>query len=722
MKCVVFTFTLQRWIKRQVHIFLIVVLCLLLGLSGDFLMAQTLDELDDLTQMSLEDLLNLTVVSSARHEQKIIDSPRSISVITAEEIRRKNYRTTPEALNDLVGVLVQETNYGGGSPTIRGLIGNQILILIDGIRLNNAIFRLGPNQYLSTIDIYQIERIEVIRGTGSVLYGSDALGGLINIITKSREDFHQDIGISSRIFSRYASADGGIAGRVEFTGDVKSMSIIGGFSYKNFGDLRAGAGTGLQPFTGYDEWDADLKLNYRTSERQNVTLALQHVHQLNVPRTDKLVSGSDLKHEWNPEIRDLFYLQYELKGISPFINALSTCFSYQNQSEDLDKITSSKPNTQQEHQDQVKSVGFTFQLHSPVMEHQLFTYGLEYYLDDVRSRRVDIDLLLGTGTDKTGTFADGSNHESIAAFVQDEIQLINSLSVILGFRYSTFHTRATVNDPNTGVIKVNSTPNALTGSAHFLYKLTKNFSFNLGVAQGFRAPNVDDLSILGDFGGGFEVPNPNLDPEQSLNYEMGIKAQHRKFSGSLYYFLSNYSNLIERGAGTYNSLSFLDHNGNGIQDEGEDNVFQRQNIGEARIQGIESEGQILLSPVWTVLGNVAWTKGDNLIDNNPLRRIPPIKGQLGVKWMLKRELWMEYYNLFATKQDRLAPGDIEDPRIPDGGTPGFVTFNVRIGVDFHKLGNFTIALENITNKVYRLHGSGIDNPGRNLVVGYEISL
>jgi TonB-dependent heme/hemoglobin receptor len=693
---------------------------LLLGLSGNFLFAQTWNKLEDLMQMDLEDLLNVTVVSGARHEQKIIDSPRSISVITAEEIRRKNYRTTPEALNELVGVLVQETNYGGGSPIIRGLIGNQILILIDGIRLNNAIFRYGPNQYLNTIDINQIERIEVIRGTGSVLYGSDALGGLINIITKSRENFHQEMDISSRIFSRYASADDGKTGRVDFAGNVRSMGIVGGFSYKNFGDLRAGAGTGLQSFTGYGEWDADFKLNYRSSERQNLTLALQHIHLLNVSRTDKLLSGSDLKREWDPETRDLFYAQYELKEIHSLISSFHAGFSYQNQSEDLDRITSSTPNIQQEHQDEVKSIGFMFQFHSWLSQNQLFTYGAEYYLDDVKSRRVDVDLSLGTQTDKKGTFADQSTYKSIGIFLQNEIQLTEPMSVILGLRYSSFNTQATVDDPITGVIEVNSTPHALTGSAYFSYRVTNNFTFNLGLAQGFRAPNLDDLTILGSFGSGFEVPNPNLDPEQSINYEVGLKAQHEKFSGSLYYFLSNYTNLIERGAGTYNGLSFLDYNGNSIQDQGEDNVFQRQNVGEARIQGIETEGQILLLPVLTAYGNIAWIKGDDLINNEPLRRIPPIKGQLGVKWMLKRDIWMEYYNLLAAKQDRLAPGDIEDPRISDGGTPGFVTFNLRGGIDFNRWGNLTMALENITNKAYRLHSSGIDSPGRNLVIGYEL--
>jgi len=335
---------------------------------------------------------------------------------------------------------------------------------------------------------------------------------------------------------------------------------------------------------------------------------------------------------------------------------------------------------------------------------------------------VDVDITCGTGTNKEGTFADGSTYQSMAAFVQDEIKVSGPLSANLGLRYSWFDARATVDDPATGTVTVHSQPTALTGCARALYELTENFVVALGVGQGFRAPNIDDLTILGSFGSGFEVPNTNLAPEQSLNYEIGLKGQHRKFYGSLSYFLSNYEDMIERDGGTFLGLEYLDNNDNGIRDEGEEDVFQRKNIGRARIQGLEAEGQILVSQAWTVFGNIAWIKGDNLIDGKPLRRIPPIKGKLGCEWKLKRNLWIEYYNMFATKQDRLAPGDIDDPRIPVGGTPGFVTFNLRGGIDFINWGNVTMALENITNEAYRLHGSGIDSPGVNLVMGYELSL
>lgn len=698
--------------------FLLWVLVCLIPVSGTA--QEESHHLQHLMEMNLEDLLNMKVVAAARHEQRLIDSPRSVSIITAEEIRKRNCRTTPEALNELVGILVQETNYGGGSPIIRGLVGNQILVLVDGIRLNNAIFRLGPNQYLNTIDVNQIERIEVVRGPGSVLYGSDALGGFINIVTKSTQNRRKAEGFGARLFGRYASADKGETGRLDFSQSIKNIGITAGVSLKNFHDLRAGSGIGLQPYTGYEEWDADFKLNYQLTEKHNIVLGLQHVNQSEVPRTDKLISGSDLKRQWNPETRDLAYVRYDLEGISSFVNGLRAGLSYQNQSEDIDRISSSKPGTQQEYHDEVNSVGLMFQLHSRVGQRQLLTYGGEYYADHVRSRRVDVDLASSTRTDGKGTFSDGSTYQSRAAFLQDELQVTDPLSLILGFRYTSFEVRARVNDPLTGEVEVHSTPHALTGNLNALYRLSKNFVVSLGVAQGFRAPNIDDLTILGSFGSGFEVPNPDLTPEQSLNYEIGLKTHHQRFSGSLYYHLSNFEDMIERSTGTFNGLSFLDSNDDDIQDENEESVFQRRNIGRARIQGVEAEGRLRVLQTWTLSGNIAWIKGDDLIENQPLRRIPPLSGKLGVECQLKRKMWVECYSLFAARQDRLAPGDVEDPRIPAGGTPGFATFNLRGGVDFNHWGNLTIALENLGDEAYRLHGSGVDSPGRNLVVGYEL--
>ena len=672
----------------------------------------------DLKNMSLEALLDVTAVSAARREQRQIDTVRSMSVLTAEDLRRRNYRTIPEALNELVGVMLQRTNYGGGAPIIRGMIGNRVLILVDGLRLNNAIYRLGPNQYLNTIDIAEVERIEVIRGPGSVLYGGDAMGGLINIVTRQPLIPNGTSEFLVRSFARFSTADRGVSSRLDFSGGRGKLGVTGGLSGKRFNDLDAGRGRGRQRFTGYDELDGNLKLAYKVSPNGRVTLGVERVHQDGVDRTDLLTAGSDLKYEWSPQQRDLAFARYTLDRPGSFVESLELAAAYTNHLEQFERVASAKPGVLRKHHDQVRSAGLVAQARSVWGGRQMFTYGVEFYGDNITSRRTDIDQATGVSVPAPSTFADGAHYRSLALFLQDEIQLAERLAVNLGLRASRFSLKALTENAGTGALPLESAVRTVTGSAYGSYKLRANLRAIFGVAQGFRAPNVDDGTTLGSFGGGFEVPNPFLSPERSVNYETGLKVQSKRFSGTASGFVAHYRDLIERQPGSFNGQPFLDLNGDGIRDRGEDAVFQRQNAGRARVLGYSFEGQLQLRKPWTLFGNAAWTRGDDTGRRTPLTRIPPVKGIAGCRWTPRGNAWIEAYSMFAGRQNRLSPNDLSDRRINPAGTPGFATLNLRGGVDLGRLGVLTLGLENVTNKLYRWHGSGIDSPGRNFVIGF----
>ena len=694
---------------------------LLLGSSQHQLTAKDLNSSASLADMSIEELMDITFITAVRHQQKKIDSPRAVTLITAKEIRERNYRSVPEALMESAGVWVQNTNYGGGSPIIRGMIGNQILILVDGIRLNNGIYRLGPNQYLNTIDINQVDRIEVVRGAGSVLYGSDALGGLVNVITKSCTPSPDSTEVHARVFGRFASADRSGVGRAEVSGSTRKLGFAGGVSLKSFGDLRAGGASGLQPWTGYGEKDGDVRLSWKLSERQSVAMAFQQVNQNRVPRTDKLAEGSELLYEWDPQRRQLAHVEYSVDRVASFIDSFQIGVSYHNQLEQINRITKADPDTRTTRRDKVQTSGLGVQLNTYLGERQHLTYGADLYSDWVISKRVDFDLKTGMQTEKSGAFADGATFTSLGIYLQDEIQLADRLALIVGSRFSLFKLNAVINDAGTGEINVRARPKALTGSAHGLYKISEHTSTFFGVAQGFRAPNVDDSTILGSFSSGFETPNPNLSPEKSLGYEAGIRTQHKGYSATVAYFYSCYRNLIRREPGLYLDLPFLDLNDDGVQNEGEEDIFQRTNIGEALVQGVEIAAQAQLFQNWEISANLNWTTGEDKINLDPLRRIPPLNGAGILRWNPGRRWWIEYYTLFSARQGRLAPGDIKDPRISADGTPGFLTFNVRGGINLGPHGRFIAVLENITNQRYRYHGSGIDAAGINLVLGLDLS-
>jgi outer membrane receptor protein involved in Fe transport len=269
---------------------------------------------------------------------------------------------------------------------------------------------------------------------------------------------------------------------------------------------------------------------------------------------------------------------------------------------------------------------------------------------------------------------------------------------------------------------INSDLRAFTGSVRALVRLTPALEVVGGVGQGFRAPNIDDLTILGRTGSRFEVPNPSLKPEKSLNVEAGVRGRSVRITSSGTYFLTDIDGLIQRETGVFEGKTYGDMNGNGVRDAGEPLIFQRQNAGRARIHGVELEAQVRLAAHWKVSGMVAQTVGTERVTGDPLRRIPPTHGRAVIGWASGGRVWVDGYSVFASRQTRLAPGDVTDVRIPAGGTPGFLTLNVRGGVQMSQALDITLGLENITDRTYRTHGSGIDAAGANAVFGIDWTL
>ena len=208
------------------------------------------------------------------------------------------------------GVFVQQTSYGGGSPIIRGLVGKQILILVDGVRLNNATFRFGPLQYLATIDVAAVERIEIVRGVGSVL-GSDALGGTINIITKKGPSLDQQVGAHVRFFSRYSTADQAVTGRAEVSGRSEKTRYTAGLTFRDTGSVEGGGSAGKQAGTGYGEMGANFYLDYFLSDDKTLSFSYFNLDQEDVPRTDHIQSGRNLVFDFEPQQNQLASVTYQ---------------------------------------------------------------------------------------------------------------------------------------------------------------------------------------------------------------------------------------------------------------------------------------------------------------------------------------------------------------------------------------------------------------------------
>ena len=662
----------------------------------------------DLAGLGLADLLAVRAVTGARHDQRVIDSPRAITIVTADDIRKRNFRNTAAALFEVAGVFMQQTNDGAGSPIIRGLVGNQVLVLVDGVRLNNGTYRLGPNQYLNTIDVHSIERIEIVRGAGSVLYGSDALGGVINIITKPATPTDTAT-LTSRVFTRLSSANRGMTGRAELSGAKGPIAFVGGATLEDFSMMRGGNNVGLQPQTGYSERDADAKLTVRLAEHQAATFVAQRVSQSNIRRPGTFV-------RWDPQTRTLASGRYTAGELRGPVDELSVTASFHQQAERY--FATPATGDRMEHFDRTNSIAAALQLTSALGARHRLTYGIDAQKDLITSRREDVSRTTGARRTAPGIVADGSTYLTYAAFLQDEIDVSPRLHLNLGARYGVAQPLATVAGSGSDTFLIDTPRRALTGSAFGLFRVTSAIEIVGGVAQGFRAPNMNDLTILGPRQGGYEVPNAGLDAETSQNLEIGARARNLRGWGGATYFLSDIEGLIQREAGTFEGKSFRDANLNGVRDTGEPLVFQRQNTGSGRIQGAELEGQLRLADRWTLAGTLTHTFGEDTTKNQPLRRIPPTYGTLRLAWTSGGRVWADGYSTFATRQTRLSPDDLVDSRIPAGGTPGFVTLHARGGLQLTPAIDFTLGVENLTDLRYRTHGSGVDMPGRNLVVGF----
>jgi hemoglobin/transferrin/lactoferrin receptor protein len=644
------------------------------------------------------------VVTAARQEENSFSQPYSISTINNIEIDRRMPRSTPEALLQTTGVWMQKTNHGGGSPFIRGLVGNQVLVLIDGVRLNNATFRYGPNQYLNTIGPGQIERIEVVRGAGSVTHGSDALGGVINIITKSPRFSDGRVKVNGRLYSKYMSNDMEQSGRAEIGLSSSKFALLGGFSLKNFGDIKAGGGLGIEAPSSYNENNADLKAKIKLSWRSSITLAFQNVYQNDVTRFDQVAQRGYLRYSFDPQIRRLGYARWSFFSDNKWTRSINLTSSIHKSIEQRkkQKLNSDKQTTER---DEVDTFGISMEIESTFSENWSALSGFDIYRDNVSSWKMDKNLSDNSTELKRGLYANGAEAMSFALFSQQRFNLSN-LGIEFGGRLSGY--QLLIQDKVFG--DVETSPESVVGNAGLVYSVHPQNNIFLSVSQGFRAPNINDVSSLGDFDYGVEVPSANLSPEKTLNLEAGFKSNFSLWASSFSIYRTNLYDLISRVRSDF--LGSTTYDGQ--------NVYKKQNVANAYIQGFEGDAEIQFAKTVTLYGSLIYTFGENESTHGPMRRIPPLNGKMGFRCSNKR-WWADAVYLFARTQDRLSNGDIDDHRIPDGGTPGWQIVNINGGYSFSMF-NIYFGLQNLFDEAYRLHGSGIDGYGRSFWIGGDIGI
>ncbi|MBK8506103.1 MAG: TonB-dependent receptor [Saprospiraceae bacterium] len=646
------------------------------------------------------------VVTSTRKSTAQKNLPYSAAVLKRKNIDRLQSRTTPEALSGMTGVFVQKTNHGGGSAFIRGLTGNQTLTMIDGIRLNNPTFRYGPNQYLNTIDQYNIAKIELVKGSGSVQYGSDAMGGVIQVFTKEPE-FSDNDRLITRLIGKAMTQNMEYTGRAELEYQSERLSVLVGGTLRDFGDLVGGDTSGFQSPSGYNERSFNAKLKWKLGTNSMLTLAHQYTGQYAVPLYHKIKLENFETYFFDPQIRALSYLRFESENDHRLLKKISFTSSLQN-SKEARKYHKINADNRFEEIDVVATVGHTFDVLSILSKRWSFNSGIEHYYSKIGSDRSQININTEETTGLRGLYPDQAKSHNFSIYSLHHLEF-NHLLVEGGLRYNFFSHKIPNDDPFLADGKnIMVSPSSLVANLAGVYSIAPHHSIFISYSSGYRAPNIDDLGTLGLVDFRYEVPAYELSPEKSYTTELGYRwlTDHLNLGVSL--FNMRLTDLISR-------RRLDDQQVNGY------NVYIKENSQNSYIRGFEFSFDYQIINHWLFKSTTTYTYGQNKSAGEPMRRIPPLFGRNLLSYQ-KTRFSITLEHLYAGKQDRLAKGDMEDNRIPVGGTPGWTTLNTYSDYLIKNGLTLRLGLQNLFNSDYRYHGSGINGVGRSAWVAVEVEI
>ena len=632
------------------------------------------------------------VITAQRQRQDNYRLPLFTSVLNRDYLFENQPRSVPEALFGTPGVFLQKTNHGGGSPFVRGLTGQQVLLLVDGIRLNNATFRSGPNQYLHLTDPSWVDRIEVLRSSGAAEYGSDAIGGVVHVCTRPLV-FSDKNSIRPEASFKWMSGGMETGGQAALEASGRRWALRAGGAYRDFGDLVAGKGLGKETPTGYRLWSGEAKAALRINDQVTLTAAYQDMEQQDVPLFHKVQLENFKYNSFDPQRRQMGYARLEGTFKSRWWRKAEITASRQYMLEVRRSQKNGQP-VQLTETDKTLTDGLQANVLSKISNNWEMTTGAEYYADEVRSATSALDVNTGSRVGKRGLYPDGSTMRSLAVF-NLHTYTWRRLTATGGLRYNALRVRV----PNEQIGISEISPSAWVGHAGMSWGFTQALRLYANGSSAFRAPNVDDLGTLGVVDFRYELPNYALRPEKSRSVEAGLKIKTRRFAANLSAYYLHLDELIGR-VRTADSLQGYP-------------VYFKENISAAFIRGADIQVEWHFLPRWTLNGHLSHCFGQNTTAAEPLRRIPPGNGRLCLQFAPQPWIKLHAETVFAAAQRRLAQADIADNRIADDGTPGWQIVNAGA---FCRYRSWSLALEmhNIANTAYRMHGSGVDGTGRSV--------
>ncbi|RLA30017.1 MAG: hypothetical protein DRR11_14305 [Gammaproteobacteria bacterium] len=653
-------------------------------------------------QETTEETIDEIQVTATRRPLAEKDVSAALTLISVEEIRGAKILT--DALAAQPGVFLQQTTPGQGAAIIRGLKGSEVLHIVDGMRLNNAIFRNAPTQYLALVAPGTVDRIEVVRGAPASLYGSDAVGGVVQVL--SRIPAFDESGTRGEVYLAYDSADLGkvLRGSLD-VGNERLAGLISG-EYLQSGNRRIGGGQRVAP-TGYESKGARIALSATPDDAQSWLFDFQYASQPATPRIDELVPGfgqtepSSSEFLFSPNDRIFAHLRHTREN---WLWSADWNFDAGWQRIDDDRITRDfQSQFRRREKNSSDLFGITASAASDTRNGS-WIVGAELYHDRVRSQRSEEDIDSGQVRELQARFPDESSADQAAIYANLLHNLGDRHTLSGGLRFSAIGVdlAETALSPATSVDQ-----NDISADIGWIINVNQQSQFVANLGYGFRAPNVFDLGTLGNRPGNrFNIPNPDLESERIYQFDVGFRHREEFWDLNVMLFALHYTDRI---------TSVLT---GAVTPSGRD-IVQNLNVESADIHGIEAAAHFVFSAATTADVVVNYTRGeqeeaDGLVVSAD--RIPPLNGRLSLRHTVSDSLSVEPYLLFAGSQDRLSPRDIRDIRINPDGTPGWLTANVAVTWRPNDRWQIVTSLENLFDKNYRVHGSGIDSTGRNLLL------
>jgi len=703
-------------------------------------------------------MLDEFVISASKWEQNIREIPNKINILRNTDISFNNPQTAADLLAGSNEVFIQKSQLGGGSPMIRGFSTNSILLVVDGVRMNNAIYRSGNLQNVISLDPHIIQNTEVIFGPGSVVYGSDALGGVMDFHTKrallSTGDKKH---FSLNAFTRYSSANKENTGHLDFNMGSEKWASLTSISFSKYDDLKMGTkknpdyqryeyvkrinnidsvfknpDPNIQKFSGYRQINLTQKIRFRPNEHLDMNYSFHLSRLSDVPRYDRLIQYENdnlIYAEWyyGPQKWTMHSINARYNNPNPLFDALQFTAAYQEYEESRHdrKFGESEIRHRTE---KVNAFTLNLDMDKKINERQGFYYGLEFVLNDVISTAENENILTAVILPEATRYPDGENkYITTAVYSLYRNNLSDFFTLNTGIRLNYISLNSTlINNSfyNFPYDNISLNTMALNGSAGMVYRPNEKWQVNFNVSSGFRAPNIDDVAKIFDSQpGSVIVPNNNLNPEYAYNIDLGfVRNIMDKFHFELTGFYTLLRNAMVRRDFTFNQQDSIMYDGRLSK------VQAVVNASSATLYGLNLNLKAEIQEYFSFKTNLSYTFGQDSEDI-PLQHVAPLFGSTHIIFnnqILQIDLYADYNG--EKPFDKLAPSEQSKTHmyaVDNNGkpySPAWYTLNLKTSYKWNKRFIIFAGIENILDHRYRPYSSGIVSPGRNFTISLKYTI